>query len=225
MPRLPIHGLVLVAIVSLASSARAQAVDETEARMLFEAGNAAYQAGRYDDALERFQEALELTHRSIILWNVALAADRARRDELALETYRRFLAEVADSPQVHDNRVRAQARIEVLEQSVAEARASEENARIAEAQAREAELERQRAEQAELDAQQARAEAAQARIAAQRAEDSSRLVNKWWFWTIVGVGVAGAVAVPVTIASTRTTGTTFPATDHGNVVFALSGRF
>lgn len=215
MNRLPLYVVALLSLSAFMSPVYAQGVDETEARALFEAGNVAYEAGRYDAALSRFQSAYELTHRSVILWNIALAADRARQDELALDTYRRFIADVPDSEQVHDIRARALARIEVLEGTIAEARAAAENAREAEAQAREAELE----------AQDARSETAAARDATQRAERSARLVNKWWFWTLIGVGVAGAVAVPVTIASTRTTGSAFPPTDHGNVVFALSGRF
>lgn len=221
-----------LAVFFLSAPAAAQEVDEAEARALFGAGQAAYEAGRFDAALSRFQEAYELTRRPIILWNIALAADRARQDALALETYRRFLAEVPDSPNVHDYRARALARVDVLARAVAEAEAAEQSAREAEQAnrqaeelAREAERERERAEQAEVSAQRAREEAEQARAEALEAEDSGRVVHKWWFWTIVGVGVAGAVAIPVTIASNRDPVSSFPATDHGNIVFAIRGRF
>ena len=225
---------VILALTLVLSPARtwAEDVDESEARALFDAGTVAYDAGRYESALSRFQEAYELTHRSLILWNIALAADRARHDELALTTYRRFLDEVPDSPQVHDIRVRALARIDVLEQTVAQQQAAEEQSRQAELERRRAEaeaaqaaIERELAEQAEVEAQRARAEADRARADADRAHRSSRLVNKWWFWTLIGVGVAGAVAIPVAVASTHTTTSSFPSTDHGNVVFALTSRY
>ena len=46
----------------------------------------------------------------------------------------------------------------------------------------------------------------------------------WWFWTIVGVGVAGAVTVPVLLTRDEPT-TPFPETDHGQIIFTLRGRF
>lgn len=190
-------------------------VDETEARALFEAGTVAYDAGRYEAALARFQEAYELTHRPVILWNVALAADRARQDALALENYRRFLAEAPESANTADIRARAVARVGVLEHEVAEARE-------AAARAEAAEQERARAE---AEAAEARAEAEQARTDAQTAVDSARVTNKWWFWTAIGVGVVTAVTVPVVVVNANRGGSGFPATDHGSVIFALSGRF
>lgn len=224
--------VALLTAVSLAGHVHAQDEDDSEARALFDAGEAAYAAGRFDAALSRFQEAYELSHRPIILWNIALAADRARQDTLALETYRRFLDEVPESPAVHDLRLRATARMEVLARTVAEAEEAEESVeraaeanRLAEERAREAELEREHAREAELEAERAREDAERARAEAREAEDSSRVANKWWFWTIVGVGVAGAVAVPVTIAGSRSSGDGFPETDHGNIVFAIRGTF
>jgi tetratricopeptide (TPR) repeat protein len=64
-----------------------------EAQALFQAGRIAYEAGRYEEALERFRAAHELTGLPGLLYNVALAADRARFDEEALTYYERFLAE------------------------------------------------------------------------------------------------------------------------------------
>lgn len=74
------------------AGAQADQVEE-EARALFQAGRIAYDAGRYEEALERFRAAHELTDLPALLYNVALAADRARYDEEALEAYERFLAE------------------------------------------------------------------------------------------------------------------------------------
>lgn len=226
--------LLAVFVLGLAAPmarAEAQADTENEARALFQAGTMAYEDGRYEAALGHFQQAYTLSQRPLILWNIALAADRARHDELALTTYRQFLAEVPDSPTSHDLRVRALARIDVLERTVAEQQSGEEQARQAalareqaEAEAAHAALERERAEQAELEAQRARDEAERARAAADEAHRSSRVVNKWWFWTLVGVGAASAVAIPVAVVGTRTSAEPFPATDHGNVVFALTFR-
>ncbi|MFW6067721.1 MAG: hypothetical protein ACOC97_05230 [Myxococcota bacterium] len=74
------------------AGAKAEQVEE-EARALFQAGRLAYESGRYEEALERFRAAHELTSLPALLYNVALAADRARYDEEALAAYERFLAE------------------------------------------------------------------------------------------------------------------------------------
>jgi len=80
-----------------AGSASAQPSDspaadtDAEARNLFEAGAAAYDAARYRQAYRYFAEAHELSGRDALLYNMALAADRARMDAEALAAYRAFL--------------------------------------------------------------------------------------------------------------------------------------
>lgn len=67
-------------------------LDEAEARALFDAGVLAFHNARYEDALERFQRAYELAPHPQLLYNVAITADRLRRDTEAIDAFERFLA-------------------------------------------------------------------------------------------------------------------------------------
>lgn len=119
--------LSFVTVLSLlgATSAQAQeggsaeALDE-EARAVFSAGSTAFDDARYDDALAYFQRAYELSQRSVLLYNVGVAADRLRRDRVALDAFERFLAEVPEHPRRRD----VEARVIVLRQIVADADAA-----------------------------------------------------------------------------------------------------
>jgi tetratricopeptide (TPR) repeat protein len=127
-----------------------------EARVAFVAGEAAYAEGHFDDALQHFQRAYELTANPDILYNVATVADRARQDQVALDAYRGYLAARPQAPDAEH----VAGRIDVLERQIREADARA--ARSREAQARE--------EQLRLDAADARA----GEEAARRREDEAR---------------------------------------------------
>lgn len=100
---------------TLVSTANAQGDREEEARALFMAGRAAYDAGRYEAALSRFQEAYELSGRAELLYNIGQTADRLRQDQVALDAFERFLTEApAEAP----NRDVAQRRVEFLRRSI-----------------------------------------------------------------------------------------------------------
>ncbi len=108
--------LVLVATTS-AQSVRADAVNsdapgiaDVEARARFEAGRASFADGRFEDALNDFQRAYELAKRPILLFNVGAAADRLRKDQVALEAFERYLAEMPNA----ENRAEVEGRIRVL---------------------------------------------------------------------------------------------------------------
>lgn len=92
----------LAASLALGASAQAFAQEdpslEGEARGVFEAGAAAYEGGRYEEALGYFQRSYELSGRPALLYNIATAAERAHQDELALSNYERYLERVPDSP-------------------------------------------------------------------------------------------------------------------------------
>jgi tetratricopeptide (TPR) repeat protein len=115
--------LVLVALGAtlVASSVRAQEPDahtearDTEAHSLFEAGRAAFNDGRYEDARDYFQRSFELSGRGDLLYNIGTAEDRMRQDADALESFRAYLATTPDAP----NRTEVEARIAVLEAAVA----------------------------------------------------------------------------------------------------------
>lgn len=113
------------ALLLCATELRAQDTRDLEARRLYEAGEVAFRSGRYEDALERFRDAYELSERPELLYNIASTAERLRRDEEALDGYRRYLDAL---PTAH-NRDEVAARIQILERSLdaseAEAEATE----------------------------------------------------------------------------------------------------
>lgn len=66
-------------------------VRQEEARALFRAAQVAYDAGRFEVALERFTEAYTLSNRPQLLYNIGLAAERLGRRREALAAYRAYL--------------------------------------------------------------------------------------------------------------------------------------
>lgn len=107
--------LLSLLMTSAASAQDAQRIEE--ARQSFERGHAAYEAGRFEEALEHFQHSFELTEEPTLLYNIASVYDRLRRDREALDAYRRFLELRPDTP----DREQVLARIEVLERTLATA--------------------------------------------------------------------------------------------------------
>lgn len=112
------RGLVLIALclaTFTGGRAEAQGVDE-EARGLFVAGRAAFNDARYEDALRYFREAYERSPRPALLYNIAVSADRLRRDEEALEAFEAFLAATeGDEVERRD----AEARVRAIRESLA----------------------------------------------------------------------------------------------------------
>lgn len=100
------------------STASAQGSErDPEAHGLFLAGQAAYEAGRFDDALRYFQQSYDLSPRPGLLYNIGQAADRARLDAVALDAFRRFLA---SSPELDaESRRRVEVRVAALEAAIA----------------------------------------------------------------------------------------------------------
>ncbi len=90
--------------------------DDLEARNLFAAGQSAFEAGRYDRALEHFERAYALSHRSGLLFNIGVAADRLRHDARALEAFEAYLA----AGPSEELRTQVEARVEVLRRLEAE---------------------------------------------------------------------------------------------------------
>jgi hypothetical protein len=91
---------------------------DQEARALFEAGRVAFDHGRFEDALGHFRRAHELSGRPQLLYNIGAAADKLRLDEVALEAFRGYLTSVPSAR----NRAEVEARIAVLERTVARQR-------------------------------------------------------------------------------------------------------
>lgn len=71
---------------------------DEEARAIYEAGVVAYNAGRFSEALRHFRGSYELSQRPALLYNIATAAERSRKDALALESYEAYLDAIPDTP-------------------------------------------------------------------------------------------------------------------------------
>ena len=177
---------------------------EAEARSVFDAGEVAFTAGHYADALVYFKRSYALSSRPALLFNIGLCHDRLREDDDAIEAYGHYLAEVPQAA----NRGEVEGRLEALR--AARAR------RAATAQA----------VQPDHVAQAAGAGATTGGTDATAPRDESAdgpaLYETWWFWTIVGVVVVGG-AVGIGVAASG--GETMQPGDLGGVVFTLgSGR-
>ena len=115
-----------VALVSLGSLSGAPALaqsapDDAAGREYFERGRKAFEAADYESALVYFRHAYRLSRRGELQYNIGVTADRLQREEEALEAFQHYLEETKDPTRAAE----ARERIEVLQQSIAERRATE----------------------------------------------------------------------------------------------------
>jgi tetratricopeptide (TPR) repeat protein len=162
-----------------------------EAKGLFAAGRAAFDAGRYEDALDYFERSHAMSGRPALLYNIALAHDRLRNDEKALQGYEAYLAAVPDAPNRSDVETRAAA----IRAALARREPAPPSAEVPAP-----------AEVAAGAEPAAPAPATGAPEQAMRDEpaepgESGSVLSKWWFWTAVGVVVAGGATAIVLAAS------------------------
>jgi tetratricopeptide (TPR) repeat protein len=169
-----------------AADAAPETADDAVARGLFQAGKAAYEAGKYEDALTFFEQAHTRSGRPQLLFNIGQAAERLRRDEKALEVFRAYLTQVPDAP----NRVEVEARIKQLEQWVAERKNEPEPVAPIVTAPTPAET----AEQAPATTPEGPAFTESDR------PESEPVTSKWWFWTGLGAVVVGGTAVALAVA-------------------------
>ncbi|MBX3246001.1 MAG: tetratricopeptide repeat protein [Myxococcales bacterium] len=193
--RLTAFTLVLVSLSSLAAAqSEGEPVRDEEARRLFQAGELAFDDARYDEALDLFQRSYRLSGRPALLFNIGQAADRIRRDEVALEAFERYLELRPDAP----NRRQVEVRVEALQRTVAERRAAAANAE---------QRERRPLDLSAPTSEEPRAEAPRRRT---------------WVWAVVGAVVAvAAVGLVVGLTYGRTQDPLPGDVGPGGVVFAL----
>jgi hypothetical protein len=174
------------------------------AREMFNAGRAAFNEGLFEDALSTFKRAYELSGRPQLLFNIGMAADSARHDAEALAAFEQYLREVP----VADNRDYAQGRINTLKKAG-------ERDKTAPAIAVMAPTPQPTA---------APVSAPAAATAGDDKTDSGQhagLLSKWWFWTIVGAGVA---AITVTTVVVSNQDPTLQNGDVGGVIQTVRAR-
>ena len=91
--------LVLMLSVSIASaqprSAPPMADDIEAAKAHFAAGSAYYEQANYQDALKEFNEALRLSKRNDLLYNIAMCYERLNQLDNAIAALQRYLRDAA----------------------------------------------------------------------------------------------------------------------------------
>jgi len=151
-----------------------------EAKALFTAGRAAFDAGRFADALRHFEQAYEVSQRPALLYNIGLAHDRLRSDEKALAAFEAYLAALPEAP----NRAEVETRAQALRDAIA--RDSETAAPVP--------------TPAETAAAGQPVAASSATGTPKDSAGKPSILTRWWFWTIVGVVAAGAITTGVLVA-------------------------
>lgn len=205
-------GLVVTLILAASPGrAGAQAADEPqaarveEAKALFTAGRVAFEGGRFADALRYFQQSYDLSQRPALLYNIGLAHDRLRDDDEALKAFEAYLAALPDA----ENRIEVETRAQALREGLARrAQGLPPAPTPAETAAA--------APQAEPAASASTRETADA-------PPSHSILTRWWFWTVVGVAVAGGITAGVVVASGGDTKTEAPLQPRSGVVVTTLG--
>ena len=86
--------------------------DLEAAKQAFKDGDAAYKAGRFAEAFDKFRESYRLSRNALLIYNIAYIQEQAGHEDQALFYYRKFLAEAPAGAQKLDE---ARARVEALE--------------------------------------------------------------------------------------------------------------
>ncbi len=116
--------MLLAAPRVLAQDAAGQTEDDARARRYFEAGSTRYQDGDYAGAVDDFQRAYELSHRTGLLYNLYLAHERLAHLEQAADFLQRYL----DAEPVLDEREQLQLRLQNLRDRIEAANAPPDTA-------------------------------------------------------------------------------------------------
>ena len=136
MIRLSQHAALLLGVISLllvGTLAHAQTDSDTtssdtessaepespeviaRARSMYAAGEAAFSEGHFEEAVQLFSHAYELSARPVLLYNIGMAHDRAGHDTDAVRFYEDYLVQVPGS----DNAAYVRSRVAVLRQRAA----------------------------------------------------------------------------------------------------------
>jgi tetratricopeptide (TPR) repeat protein len=99
-------------VLLLSSHALADVRRDQQARDAYRAGAAAYEAGDYQGAYERFKESFQLSHEPALLYNIASALQGLKRPHDAAESLRSFLRVQPNDP----DRPKIEQRIATLEE-------------------------------------------------------------------------------------------------------------
>lgn len=213
--------VALTPIPALAQTAAADpgtiAADDKEARDLFQIGKDAFDEGRFERALKYFQDAYSLSHRAALLSNIGTALDRLRRDQEAVDAYKKYLEQV---PQAANRRL-IEERIRIIESALAKARPAPPavepalvptGAPVAQPLAAQATHQMTNTPEAQTSVasepvvpspeQTARATFSAPSAATHPTDKGeSPVTSRWWFWTGIGAVAIAAVVVVVAVSA------------------------
>ncbi len=116
--------LLCTPVVTHAQEATADAELDEAARLLFDSGTRAYEAGRFQEALGRYQNAYDLSQRPQLLYNIAVCYDRLEQKAEAADYYGRFVQALPDAQRSGIARSRLEILQGALEEEAARAEAS-----------------------------------------------------------------------------------------------------
>jgi tetratricopeptide (TPR) repeat protein len=211
----PVTAAVVAGLLAFLPASRARAVDAATrtAKAHYDQAELAYRLGRFTAALAEYGLAYEAKRLPALLFNIAQCHKMLGSYEKAIFFYESFLRDTPDAP----NRA-------LVESLLAESRAAldgrkraaeERKATAARAAADAADAERFRARR---DSERAATAEAALRATVPTTPVAPRpVLQRWWFWTIVGaVAVGGAAAAGVAIAVPRVV-TVLPAGSLGTL--------
>lgn len=197
------------------------------AKQHFQRGEKEYKLGHFEKALQAYSQAYDALPLPGFLFNIGQCHRKLGHFERAIFFYRGYLREkpraanrkVVEQLIADSERKLAAAREQKRKAELAAQRERERKAALAE-QRRRAEEERRRMEK-QLALEKARAEAAAAASRAaelrqQEKDQGTPVYATWWFWTVLGVVVAGA-ATGTALALTAETEKVPPAGSLGTV--------
>lgn len=175
---------VVAALGAVAAPVRAQTDEELDrARQAFAEGVEASDAGRWDEAVARFREVMEVRATPQVKYNLAVALEQTGEYVEAED----LLRDVVQAEDI-DDRTRDEA--ETLLASVAPQ--AEEQRAEQEAAAAAVPTPEETAQQSVLDEE---------LLAEPEEDEGGSIFGEWWFWTGVGAVVVGAVLIGVLVAS------------------------
>src|SRR5262245_9737175 len=90
--------LAFVSVLMVGVPSGAVEAEDVRARTLFDEGKAAYDRNEYQVAYDRFKQAYLLSHKPMLLYNMASCQQKFRRPHEAAETLRSFLRAMPDDP-------------------------------------------------------------------------------------------------------------------------------
>ena len=210
MSRGSLPGLFACALMLISASAGAQPAqttpapaidkaDDEEARELFQIGKDAFDEGRFERALKYFKDAYELSHRAALLSNIGTALDRLRRDQEALDAYRKYLEQVPEAP----NRRLVEERIRIIEAALARSQPAPQAAEPVPPPIAAEPVHKAQEPLVPTPSETARASQLTATTDAHHPIDTgpAPITSRWWFWTGIGAVAVAAVIIAVAVSA------------------------